>query len=404
MQHLIESWIVSLVDNATFSAEAVVLLCNLYQKKTDEINFRLSQLLQLLNLDNLTVELLEIVLNRDFFLNETKISLKKFRSIFNSEMVFPHYCLSFLLSYFEEYFSNIINTFNQEMITTYKINNLLSEKQYKEEKGNFEELYPYIYIVCRQLYPEMSLPDNSFKLLSKVIVRIMLEILFLSKTIAKKILVNPSITRNIIKCSLVNILDQSLLEHALFEIEKANDNYTRYIDDLLPRTKKAKITFDVKVISEIYQRFFNFKISVEAEISLSIILEYLTAEIIELSGRYVLSNKIEKENIISEFLDNPELNSLIDRLNFKISEHENIDPLIETLYTNIPFVWEEDENIDIPTDHTFQRLDITETYILSREITDLEKQKIIDDHQKYFDDICDNFFEPHFGRAPLSDY
>lgn len=143
-----------------------------------------------------------------------------------------------------------------------------------------QKFIPYIFKVQGQVCPYVNITYESFIAINKIIISIIYK--FIRKF-------------NQIKDfnkTVENILDQELLRHAISEISKANMKFhdnSIAVNTNLTRAQKSGIVFSVFVVEKTIKEITeNFNPDDDFLVNLTIMLEYITAEILEVSSRSIM--------------------------------------------------------------------------------------------------------------------
>lgn len=170
--------------------------------------------------------------------------------------------------------------------------------------------------VLKQIHPDFQLRDVATKIVNDMILDLAERLIKTSISIAKyrntKI-----ITPDEIKTSVMIIMSGSLMKHALIEANNRMTTYKNNIDQMTSREKRAVLQFNISTTEHLLQNHNVKKIDVYTSICLTAILEYITAEILELSGDIAIEKKfvqIKPEHIKVVIRNDIELDQLFDGL------------------------------------------------------------------------------------------
>lgn len=208
--------------------------------------------------------------------------------------------------------------------------------------------YDFIFKVLKQIHPSMSIRVKAAAVIEDLISWNMLTILNDSNQLSQGL-----ITEYNVISSLKRRYSGELFKHAVCEINKAITKYsthhkTWYINNegLLESespvsiTKMTGLMFDVHVIYQIIRKLYpnKFKITVEGLIAIAASIEYIVAEVLELSGNcchdirtqstIVGSKSIDTRDVYLAVANDAELNVLFENAIFMNSGYLNHENLI----------------------------------------------------------------------------
>jgi histone H2A len=161
-------------------------------------------------------------------------------------------------------------------------------KKEVHEKFNF---FTHISKVLKQVHPELGITTealNEVNLLCHIFAeRIVNEATDLSKMNSKK-----TIGAREIQTAVRTCLPGELTKHAVSEGTKAHTRYSMMNNEHGSRSKKASLVFPVGRIETLIRHHSGVeRVSGTAAVYLAAVLEYLAAEILELSGNAARDNK-----------------------------------------------------------------------------------------------------------------
>lgn len=167
-----------------------------------------------------------------------------------------------------------------------------------------------ILLVLKQVHPSSGMTLSAITQVNHVISYIIYLITNRAKFIANNFMKTPKINNDVVICAVRQIISGELAKHSFSEGSKAVTNYKReskfragckgYEDQpqhkkmgtriektrIRTRSEDAGLQLNVKTVNDVMKRYIGrvMKLSNEAVVYVTSVVEYLTAEILELSG------------------------------------------------------------------------------------------------------------------------
>ncbi len=232
------------------------------------------------------------------------------------------------LIYFQFYIEyNIKLLIGYANYKSFKQNNVINTSDLMRSMKNFEyqlqinfsdselNISPYIFKVLKQVRPDVGITNDSLFQLTKIISLISSIIINKSYELAL-IKQDEQICSEHIRISTLMILNNDLGKYGVSEGKKSVFKFCNYMEEDKTRAKNSNLIFNVRI----FEKMFNVSVTNQACIFLTSVIEYLTAEFLELSGNVC---KNEKEYNITPYhlqmscsLDK-EMFSLLKRIGFR---------------------------------------------------------------------------------------
>jgi histone H2A len=192
-------------------------------------------------------------------------------------------------------------------------------------KKNSVSFHTYVYKVLKQVHPDTGMSKQTSAIMDSfcldIFKRVAREAMFLAE-INKK----TTITSREIQTAVRLILPGELAKHAVSEGTKAVTKYNmggagygsgpsaKKGGGAVSQSMKAGLQFPVGRVSRMLKKFTKVRIGAGAPVYLSAVMEYLCAEILELSGNAARDNKkcrIVPRHVMLAVRNDEELNRLL---------------------------------------------------------------------------------------------
>ena len=170
--------------------------------------------------------------------------------------------------------------------------------------------------VLKQVHPDFQLREISTKIINSMIFNLAERLIKMSISIAKYRNIKD-ITPDEFKTAATIIIPGAMLKHALSDANNRISSYTKNKNPKLSRERRALLLFSLSTTEHLLRDNNVKKIDVYTSICLTAMLEYIAAEILELSGNIVLKKKciqIKPEHVMLAIRNDDELNDLFDGL------------------------------------------------------------------------------------------
>jgi histone H2A len=191
------------------------------------------------------------------------------------------------------------------------------KKKTKNKTVNEKHFHTYIYKVLKQVHPDTGISKKAMAIMNSFIHdmadRLQKEAVNIVEAVTKK----KSITSREIQTAVRLVLPGELAKHAVSEGTKAVTKFLSGNDGGEGRTSKsfrAGLQFPVGFFHRYLQEKTKLRVGKGAPIYLAAVLEYLTAEILELAGNASRDNKrvrIIPRHIMLAVRNDEELNKLL---------------------------------------------------------------------------------------------
>jgi histone H3/H4 len=197
----------------------------------------------------------------------------------------------------------------------------------------------YIKNLLKTVHPDINISKETLKIIDLYLKLICYYIIKECKKYST-ILNIKTLTSSLISKASYIILDGEINEHAQYEMMRTIKNYKKYnniVDDSkkISKATKAQIIFQPSKIRNIVENFWNNRISDDAIVGLTGIIEYVCLELLELSGNNAIDNKrktIKVKNLYQAIKYDNELDETTKNINLVFP---GMKPFVENPYKTI---------------------------------------------------------------------
>lgn len=313
------------------------------------------------------------------------------------DVYFTQEALTHLQHYIENYIKDFLN--NVKIIILHNdifrfhcrsINNIIRPSVYVQPYIHNDYFLSGIVKVLAQVHPTIGIQVSALTQVNNAISYLINVIITRAKFVSRHFMKTQKINSDVMFCAVRLCLNGELTKHALSEGTRVVVRF-KESEEINSRSKNSQLQFNVKTVQDICKRFIgSIKFSNEAQIFLTSVMEYLTAEIMELSGNRCRDrgkHMITANDVCSGVFGDEELNELFTAYGIKIIDGyffpEPEQMMMETEggffttkveYTPINRIGEEDEGLDEILLYNEEREEINndDTYGISEEVKELE--------------------------------